>query len=101
MNMRKKVFIITIGSLTALVILLLAGIIVLNGRKETRVYNGTTMSRGNENSTTEDNTIENKNQVTNTEDNTVVAQNQMKMKEIHMQEQKMKTQFRFHQNLNM
>ena len=43
MNMRKKVFIITIGSLTALVILLLAGIIVLNGRKETRVYNGTTM----------------------------------------------------------
>ena len=52
MNMRKKVFIITIGSLTALVILLLAVIIVLNGRKETRVYNGTTMSRGNENSTT-------------------------------------------------
>ena len=73
MNMRKKVFIITIGSLTALVILLLAGIIVLNGRKETRVYNGTTMSKGNENSTTGDNTIENKNQVTNTEDNTVVA----------------------------
>ena len=71
--MSKKIFFITIGSLAALVILLLAGIIVLNGQKETRVYNGTTMSKGNENKTTEDNTTENENQVTNTEDNTVAS----------------------------
>ena len=64
--MSKKIFFITVGSLAALVILLLAGIIVLNGQKETRVYNGTTMSKGNENKTTEDNTTENENQVTNT-----------------------------------
>lgn len=71
--MSKKIFFITVGSLAALVILLLAGIIVLNGQKETRVYNGTTMSKGNENKTTEDNTTENENQVTNTEDNTVAS----------------------------
>ena len=71
--MSKKIFFITIGSLAALVILLLAGIIILNGQKETRVYNGTIMSRGNENKTTEDNTTENENQVTNTEDNTVAS----------------------------
>lgn len=72
--MSKKIFFITIGSLAALVILLLAGIIILNGQKETRVYNGTIMSRGNENKTTEDNTTDNENQVTNTEDNTVASQ---------------------------
>lgn len=71
--MSKKIFFITIGSLAALVILLLAGIIILNGQKETRVYNGTIMSRGNENKTTEDNTTDNENQVTNTEDNTVAS----------------------------
>lgn len=71
--MSKKIFFITVGSLAALVILLLAGIIVLNGQKETRVYNGTTMSKGNKNKTTEDNTTENENQVTNTEDNTVAS----------------------------
>ena len=71
--MSKKIFFITVGSLAALVILLLAGIIVLNGQKETRVYNGTIMSKGNENKTTEDNTTENENQVTNTEDNTVAS----------------------------
>ena len=71
--MSKKIFFITVGSLAALVILLLAGIIVLNGQKETRVYNGTTMSKGNENKTTEDNTTENENQVTNTEGNTVAS----------------------------
>ena len=71
--MSKKIFFITVGSLAALVILLLAGIIVLNGQKETRVYNGTTMSKGNENKTTEDNTTDNENQVTNTEDNTVAS----------------------------
>lgn len=71
--MSKKIFFITIGSLAALVILLLAGIIILNGQKETRVYNGTIMSRGNENKTTEDNTTDNENQVTNTEGNTVAS----------------------------
>lgn len=71
--MSKKIFFITIGSLAALVILLLAGIIILNGQKETRVYNGTIMSRGNENKTTEDNTTNNENQVTNTDDNTVAS----------------------------
>lgn len=71
--MSKKIFFITVGSLAALVILLLAGIIILNGKKETRVYNGTIMSKGNENKTTEDNTTDNENQVTNTEDNTVAS----------------------------
>ena len=71
--MSKKIFFITIGSLAVLVILLLAGIIILNGKKETRVYNGTIMSKGNENKTTEDNTTDNENQVTNTEDNTVAS----------------------------
>ena len=75
MNMRKKVFFITIGSLVALVILLLAGIIVLNGKKETRVYNGTTIGRSNETNTIVKNNTENENQVTNTENNMTSSPN--------------------------
>lgn len=75
MNMRKKVFFITIGSLVALVILLLAGIIVLNGRTETRVYNGTTIGKNNETNTTVKNNTENENQVTNTENNMISSPN--------------------------
>ena len=75
MNMRKKVFFITIGSLVALVILLLAGIIVLNGKKETRVYNGTPIGRSNETNNIVKNNTENENQVTNTENNMTSSPN--------------------------
>lgn len=53
--MNKKVFYITIVSLTVLVLLLLVGIILLNGRRETRVYNGT-INMGNDNSLVDYNT---------------------------------------------